>query len=196
MRTIIFDLSDVLIKGLEGVEFSLASYLNLPVEQVFDELFKFDYREFWLSHITESELFTRLIAHHRWDISQEKLKEIIYANFYEIPGTRQLILDLKSRHKLILLSVNSREWATYFENTYNYEYLFENTHYSYEIGHTKREPQSFQYILKKYQLNPENVLLVDDSTRNILVANGVGIAGIKFINADQTRRELEQRKLL
>ena len=193
MKTIIFDLSDVLIKGLEGVETSLAAYLKLPIEQVFNQLFQFDYREFWLSHITEGELFAQLIAKYGWNISPQELRTIIYANFREISGTRKLISDLKSSHTLILLSVNPREWAEYFEKKYNYENLFDYVHYSHEIGYTKREPQSFLFILEKYQLDPRDVLLIDDSTRNINVARSVGIDGIKFISATQMRNELQLR---
>lgn len=196
MKTIIFDLSDVLIKGLEGVEYSLAAYLKLPIEQVFNQLFQFDYREFWLGHITEGELFAKLIAKYGWNISPKELRRIIYDNFREISGTRNLISDLKLTHTLILLSVNPREWAEYFEKKYNYENLFHHVHYSYEIGYTKREPQSFLFILEKYQLDPKDVLLIDDSTRNINVARSVGMDGIKFISATQMRNELQLREFI
>lgn len=196
MKTIIFDLSDVLVKGLEGVESSLATYLKVPIEQVFNQLFKFDYREFWLSQISEDELFARLIAKYEWNISPKKLRTIVYANFREISGTRKLISELKLSYTLILLSVNPREWAEYFEEKFNYENLFDYVHYSYEIGYTKREPQSFLFILEKYQLDPKDVLLIDDSTRNINVARSVGIDGIKFISATQMRNELQLRELI
>lgn len=196
MKTILFDLSDVLVKGLEGVEVSLANYLKLPVDVVFNDLFTFDYRQFWLSNISERELLSLLIIKYNWKISLKNLKNIIYANFKEISGTRELISDLKSSYRLILLSVNPREWAVYFQKKYNYEHLFDHVHYSYEIGYTKREPQAFQFILERYKLDPKDVMLIDDSTRNINVAHRVGIDGVKFISAIQMRKELQLRRLI
>lgn len=196
MKTILFDLSDVLIKGLEGTEYKLAQALNKPVKTVFKGLFDFNYRPFWLGDISESEVLRQLIEKNNWPISEESLKTFIYDNFKEVKGTRKLIKSLKNKYQLILLSVNPPEWVRYLENNYSYRSLFDYVYYSYEIKFTKREPEAFQYVLKKHNLDPKETLLIDDSTRNINIAQTLGIIGIKFLSADQMKKELENRSLL
>lgn len=196
MLTILFDLSDVLIKGLEGAEEPLAVYLGLPKAKIFSDLFDFDYHRFWLGKISENEVIKQLIKKNKWQISPDKLRKIIYGNFREIKGTRKLILDLKKRYQLILLSVNPPEWAVYFEKNFSYRNLFNYIHYSYEIGYTKREPESYLYVTKRHHLNPNEVLLIDDSTRNINIAKSVGIDGIKFLSSSQMRKALIARKVI
>ena len=193
VKVLIFDLSDVLIKGLEGSEIGISKELNLPKEQVFSELFEFDYSPFWLGKMSENECFEKLLLKTKWKLSLSKLKKIFHDNFYEIEGTRSLIMKLGKKYKLILLSVNSPEWSKYLQENFSYEHLFDSVYYSHQIGYTKRQPESFKYILDKHQLNPINVLLIDDSSRNINIAQTLGIEGIKFLSAQQLQEELLRR---
>mgnify|MGYP001596420038 CR=1 FL=1 len=193
---ILCDLSDVLIKGIEGSEVVLAKELGLNVEHVSNELFSYDFRSFWVVTLTEDEFFVKFINDKRWTISVKRFKEIIRDHFYEIEGTRDIYLKLKEKYTLVLLSVNAREWVKYLENKYHYSSIFDNIIYSYEIGYTKREPESFAFVVDNINIKPGNLLLIDDSSRNIAVAETMGIKGIKFIDTTQLRDELCNLKLL
>jgi hypothetical protein len=54
-RLIIFDLSDVSIKGIEGIETTLAKELGRKVSEVKEQLFSFDYRLFWIGQTNEND---------------------------------------------------------------------------------------------------------------------------------------------
>jgi hypothetical protein len=45
--------------------------------------------------------------------------------------------------------------------------------------------------LEAIHREPQDCLFVDDSLTNVRVAKGVGIPGIRFVNAGQLRAELE-----
>jgi HAD superfamily hydrolase (TIGR01509 family) len=196
LRLIIFDLSDVLIKGIEGVETTLAKELEKEISEVKEQLFSFDYRLFWIGQTNENDFLKSLIKTYQWDIKVEKLKQLIRSNFYEIPGTREIINELKKRYQIVLLSVNPPEWVTFLENKFDIVNLFPQRHYSYEIKSTKREKEAFEFILREYNIESSKTLLIDDSTRNILVAESLGIKGIKFKSAVQLKKELINLKII
>jgi len=196
LKLIIFDLSDVLIKGMEGVEVALANELKKDVSQVSKQLFSFDYKLFWIGKINENNCLKSLIETYQWNISVEKLKQLIRNNFYEIPGTRKIIKELKERYQITLLSVNPPEWVAFLEDKFDIGDLFPQRHYSYEIKSTKREKEAFEFILHKYKVDSSKTLLIDDSTRNILVAQSLGIKGIKFKSATQLKEELMSLELI
>lgn len=193
---ILCDLSDVLIKGMEGSNVFLAKEMKLDSEKVSEELFSYDFRPLWLGRVSEYEFITRLIKDRGWNIPVKRFMEIIKENFYEIEGTRDIYSKLKEKYTLILLSVNAKEWVNYLDNKYHYSDLFDKVVYSFDIGYTKRESGSFAYILNTLNVKPNNVLLIDDSSRNLATAKAMGIEGIKFIDTRQLKDSLFNLNLL
>lgn len=57
---VICDLSDVLIKGLEGSEVAIAKELKLSVDEVRDVLFSADYNSLWLGRVSEKDFLMSL----------------------------------------------------------------------------------------------------------------------------------------
>jgi HAD superfamily hydrolase (TIGR01509 family) len=96
----------------------------------------------------------------------------------------------------VFLSVNPPEWVNYLEAKFDIVSLFPQRHYSYQIKSTKREKEAFEFILREYNIESSKTLLIDDSTRNILVAESLGIKGIKFKSAAQLKKELINLKII
>ncbi len=190
-KYILCDLFDVLIKGLEGSEYKIAEELGIDVETVSKQLYSFDFRDFWIGKISEDKFFSNLIKSLEWNISVERLKSIVRNNFKEIEGVKNIYQDLKKSYKLILLTVISPEWVEYVNSRYNLKEIFDYVYCSYDIGFTKREPESYLYILNKHKIQPSEVFLIDDSTRNGLVAESVGIKSLKFINIHKLKQDLK-----
>lgn len=196
-KLVIFDLSDVLIKGMEGCEYPLAKELGLPVEQVSQQLFSYDYHSFYIGKINENDCLSDIIKKYQWNISVTKFKKLLRNNFKEIIGSRKIIKAVNEKYATVLLSVNPIEWATYFLEHFDLQGLFNRgIYFSYQIGFTKRQKESFLYILQKYHVAPEDVLLVDDSKRNLGIAAEIGIRGIRFMNPEQLKKELVINKIL
>jgi putative hydrolase of the HAD superfamily len=51
-------------------------------------------------------------------------------------------------------------------------------YFSSDIGMRKPDGEAFEYVCKQNQLNPENVLFVDDSPQHVEGAKSVGIDAI------------------
>ena len=71
--------------------------------------------------------------------------------------------------------------------------LFDKIIVSYEMGNVKSDRETFQELLDKVQILPEETLFIDDYEINVQRAKEVGIQGIVFKNANQLREELKIR---
>lgn len=62
--------------------------------------------------------------------------------------------------------------------------------FSYEVQSVKPEPEIYQALMKKYQLNPTECVFLDDNCANIIAANQLGMATIHFHTKSQAEEEL------
>lgn len=121
----------------------------------------------------------------------DELKEIsciVYDNWVNnltpVEGMPELIKDIhKNGKKLYLLSNISTGFKDSYHNVewinelFNY---FDGLVFSGEIGLTKPNKDIFEYLLRKYNLNREESLFIDDTLINIEGAKNVGINGYLF----------------
>lgn len=195
-KVIICDLSDVLIKGLEGVEFSISQSVHLPVETVREKLFSYNYHPLWIGSISEDLFLGNMIQEFHWEISVNTLKNLIRQNFVELRGVRKIYEKLSASYKLALLSTNVKEWVDYLNRNFAFAHMFESgTYYSFDIGYTKREPEAYTLVLEKLGILCNEALLIDDSQRHIDIAKNLGIKGIRFSNQKQLTESLAEHEI-
>lgn len=58
---------------------------------------------------------------------------------------------------------------------------FDEQFLSTDLGMTKSDLRFYQYALDKMQIQPEDVLLIDDSPRNINIAESLGLNALLFL---------------
>lgn len=193
---IVCDFSDVLVKGLEGSEKLLAAHLGISEVDARTLLFEEDYTPLWLGQISEPDFMARIAAKDQRLVVHD-LQKIVRANFKRIDKTWDIFQMLAESRTLILLSVNCREWVEYLDMRDELEVVFgPRIHYSYELGATKRTTLAFEHILKTYGLRPQQLLFIDDSRKNIAVAEEVGIASIRFETPEQLLTDLQKTHIL
>jgi len=197
IKYIIFDLSEVLLRGLYGTHEIIGKKLNLPADEVSDVLLKAA-EDLFLGRVSEDDYCDNIIKDNEWPVSAEELKVIIRSNFAEIPGTCQIAEDLKKAgYGLVLLSVHAREWIEYCRDNFSFEDLFEEkAFYSFDRGCQKPDPQAFKDVLEEIKAHPEECLFIDDSEANIKSAENLGIKAILFKGADDLREELKNQSFL
>ncbi len=108
---------------------------------------------------------------------------LVYDNWVRtmtpIKDMQQLILDIcKTDKKLYLLSNISIGFANTYKDVEWIKQLFDRFDglvFSGTIGMVKPDREIFEYLLNKYELEAEECLFVDDSTKNIDGAKAVGI---------------------
>lgn len=191
VRFIIFDLSEVLIAGLVGVEDKLS--VEVPTQRNLilpcfannsrDELFR--------GRITEDDYLLEIIECNRWSISPEKLKRILRENFHKhIDGMQPLLKDLSSSHSLVLLSDHAREWVVYIKTIHPFLTAFDHLFFSFEYQKLKSEPETFSIVLGRLNTAPYECVFIDDNAINIGVARLMNIPSIQFFDSKQLIAEL------
>lgn len=191
VKTIIFDLSEVLLRGLMGSHDGLSKFLNEDASN-----FNFQIPELqslFEGKISEEEYLETLVKKHQgYKISVDDLKKIIRQNFQEIEGTRLVIGGLRENgYKLGLLSVHAREWVDYCEQRFQYRDLFDCISYSFESSICKPDSRAYELLLSNLNSSPNETIFIDDSAENVDSAISLGIHSIQFSSADQLLIDLK-----
>ena len=62
--------------------------------------------------------------------------------------------------------------------------------FSFEIGFRKPDPRFYTHIMQSLQVEPHEIVFVDDDQRNVSAARNLGINGIQFTDTNSLVREL------
>jgi len=91
-------------------------------------------------------------------------------------------LSKKGSYKLLLLSnTNPMHWRYWLENSRFIGY-FKNCALSYRIGFYKPDRRIYKFVLRKYNLEPNQTLYIDDREDNCIAAKSLGIITIRYEN--------------
>lgn len=93
----------------------------------------------------------------------------------------------------------SRKFKEELEETFleierkcEFKKYFDGKVVSYDVKLLKPEKEIYEEILKKYNLNPEETLFIDDTLANTEGAEKLGISTIHLINKEKLKEELEK----
>jgi 2-haloacid dehalogenase len=79
---------------------------------------------------------------------------------------------------------------------YDFLHWFDGRVVSGEEKMRKPAREFYQILLDRYELNPSEVLFIDDNERNVRAAEAIGIESIVFKSPSQLEKELKELKLL
>ena len=96
--------------------------------------------------------------------------------------TFELVKKLKKQGKKVYIISNIEENSiNYIKTVYeNFEDYFDGIVYSCRVGMLKPDAKIFNYTLTKYNLVPSETIFVDDSLKNIVAADALGIQTLHF----------------
>lgn len=95
------------------------------------------------------------------------------------PGIEKLIHSLSATHRLALLSnTNEVHWHSVLARSEIFS-LFSDLFLSYEIGHLKPSTGAFEFVLSGLGRDPSEILFLDDTERNVVAAQGLGIDAVQ-----------------
>jgi putative hydrolase of the HAD superfamily len=94
----------------------------------------------------------------------------------------ELLLKAKEKYRTFLLSNNNEihyNWIMdYLKREHNLEsnaHFFEKDYYSHLMKMRKPNPDIFEFVLQKHQLNPKETLFIDDSPQHLKTATNLGL---------------------
>ena len=196
IRTILFDLGEVLTGGLYGIEGPVSRHLTVGEDGILQAFAGRPLKDFCCGRITENEYLQGILGRQGWSLPLEELKRIIRANLRRrVPGMEPILDALQGRYQLVLHSDHAREWVSYVRTVHPFLARFERAFFSFELGHTKDEPEAFRKVLAALGRGGHECLFIDDQERNVRAAESMGIATIQFVCSEQLGAALAERKL-
>lgn len=187
IKNIIFDNGGVIVK------YSYETYLDyfkfdINVQNDLNTLFTTQaWGDLSKGLITHEDFFN--ICINKFPHYKEEITKILDKNnlIHLIPvynETVEFIKELKSNNYKVFLLSDIVEDTIWYLNKYidNFESLFDGLVYSCRVGMVKKEGKVFDYILDKYNLNPNETLFLDDSITNLNEASKKNILTYRFLN--------------
>ena len=130
--------------------------------------------------------------------------ELSYAEFWELWSTiflpetlipESLLMGIRSRHRLLLLSNTNRIHFAMAREKYPVLDHFDGYVLSYEVGEMKPSPQIYQEAIRCAGCRPEECFFTDDIASNVEAARREGIDSVQFHSLSQLQDELRAREI-
>jgi 2-haloacid dehalogenase len=194
--TIIFDLGGVLI--------------DWNPRHLYRKIFKTEEEIDWfLQHVCTSDWNEQQDAGRPFDVATNELLAKFpdyempirawYGRWEEtingsIPGTVEIFKTLRESktHKLYALTNWSEQTFPWALKNFDFLHWFEGVVVSGIEKSRKPFPEFYKILLDRYQIDPSRAVFIDDSHRNVLGGEAVGIRGIHFQSPVQLKSELQK----
>ena len=162
-------------------------------QRIFSYLFdlqKGKINDFDIGKVSPLEFFQSVKRHLDLSITFNEFIPIWNDIFVEDQEVSQIILSLKGRWRLGLLSNTDPLHFNYILTKFPIMTTFEKWILSYEVGFKKPAIEIFQKAIEWASVEPQKILFIDDMKEHIEVAVSLGIQGIHFLSAHQLKEAL------
>lgn len=190
IRTIIFDLGDVLFKWSASTTTSISPKTLKRILNTSPTWFEYE-----RGRISESECYETIGREH--SIDPETLREALVqarASLCVDPDMVNLIHQLRARADQITIvamsNISAPDYETVLRTRGQDLALFDQVFPSCEAGERKPHLGFYKQVIQKTNADPATTAMIDDKTENVLTARSLGIHGIVFQDARQVRREV------
>jgi putative hydrolase of the HAD superfamily len=187
IKNIIFDLGGVILNI--DIKLTKEAFVDLGIKdfsQYFGHGFADSFfKDYEIGKISDEKFIDNLRKLGNLSAPDSVIIKAWDALLLDFPPKRiELLKKLKNKYRIFLFSnTNSLHTKTFrkiYQDTFDNEKLddhFEKAYYSQLLGMRKPELESYRYIIKENNLQPEETLFIDDALINIKGANEVGLKG-------------------
>ena len=139
------------------------------------------------------EYLDRVVFFQERSFSREEFKAFMYAQSQPFPDMIELMRRLKTKHGLQVAAVSNegRELTVYRVQQFKLGTIIDFFVSSCFVHYRKPDADMFRIALDIAQVNPQQVVYIDDRPMFVEVAQGLGIQGILHKSYDTTRKALE-----
>jgi HAD superfamily hydrolase (TIGR01509 family) len=201
VEVILFDLGNVI---LPFNHFQIAEKLSPFVQRrefqdpqrIFSSLFDIEkglINNFDVGKISPQEFFQSVKESLDLSISFDEFTPIWNDIFLEDQEVSKIILSLKERVRLGLLSNTDPLHFHYILSKFPIMMAFDKWILSYEVGFKKPAIEIFQKAMEWASVEPQKILFIDDMKKHVDVAVSLGMQGIHFISAPQLKKGLHKK---
>ena len=135
----------------------------------------------------------RVVFYQARSFSPDEFKAFMYAQSQPYPDMLELMRGLKTRHNLQVAAVSNegRELTVYRVQQFQLGTFMDFFVSSCFVHYRKPDEDMYRIALDIAQVQPEQVVYIDDRAMFVEVAQGLGIRGIIHKDYETTRKALE-----
>jgi len=203
IEVILFDLGNVI---LPFNHFQIAEKLSRfsqkkefqDPHRIFSYLFDLQegiINDFDVGKVSPPDFFQSVKENLDLSISFDEFVPVWNHIFVEDQEVSQIILSLKERWRLGLLSNTDPLHFNHIVLRFPVMRAFDKWILSYEVGSKKPAVEIYQKAIEWAKVDPQKILFIDDTKKHVEVAVSLGMQGIHFISASELREEFHKRKI-
>ena len=199
IRSILFDLGNVLVPfDIHRAYKTLSLHSGLQEEEVATRIKNSGLYPQYESGLCETEDFrSRFSELLGINLSHHEFREMWNSIFLpETTTSEELILELKQRYRLVLLSNTNELHYGWLRERYSILNHFDAYTLSYEVKAMKPEDRIYAAAVANAQCKPEECFFTDDIERYVEGARAFGIDAEQFTGEANLREHLRRRKMI
>ncbi len=168
----------------------LADKYDIDPDDIYNIIFKSGLTlKFEAGEISGMNFYKKCLELLKLQIDYNEFRNLWSDIFTENKDVSEIIVSLKKKHELILLS-NTNEWhISFVRDRFDIINEFDKYVLSYEVGYMKPHPKIFE-IAKTVALHKDNIYYFDDIPEYVEAAKKSGIIAIQFTDAQNLREYL------
>jgi putative hydrolase of the HAD superfamily len=186
---LIFDLGNVILKHSEDVLFTNISAVCADPAQARDHM-KDGFVMGGGDLLPNRQFFEKIRERIGFQGDYPAFERLWSSHFTRDPGMEELVEELASLYRLVVLSnTNDAHWK-YLNAEYPIMQVPAKLYTSFELGLQKPDLAIYRAVLEAEHRQPEEAIFVDDRAENVAAASTLGLHGIVFTNRLQLESDL------
>lgn len=175
----------------------LSSVCSLSPEQIYERIFISGLERLYDEGKISSQNFFKKVSNKLGlNISFEEFKNIWQDIFWINEGIQEILLSLKGRYKLFLLSNTNPLHFEFAREKFDILEAIDEYILSYEVGFSKPAVEIFNEVLKKAKVEAEKCIYIDDINEHVTSSNKIGLKGILFQSIEGLKRDLGKYRVI
>ena len=173
----------------------IAKKYNLDYEHVYDVVYHKYFSQAALGEITEEESFAGAVKELSLKETWQELRDKHLS--YQILNQDVFNLARELQDKgitILLLSKNTPGQLNFALNKYHIRQYFKNIINTFDLKLPKASPETIAYVLKKFNVKPEETIMTDDQDFNLTEPARAGVHTVLY--TDSPTLESKIRKLI
>jgi peptide deformylase len=196
---IIFDLGKVIVDvNHEKTYLAFEAICQADRDEIKKIFKQEDYLNFELGRFSYQEFFLKIKNYLKSEHDITAFVDAWNAMIVGVPtDSVSLLKQLRKKYQIFALSNTNYCHVDvinrHLQNDYsisNIKELFDKIYYSHELGLGKPDKEIFKFVLNDLQLNPENILFIDDNFENIQISRELGFKTIHLLEQNKLAEEL------
>jgi putative hydrolase of the HAD superfamily len=146
-----------------------------------------------IGKITLDEYLKRVVFYQSRSFSLDEFKEFMFTQSQSYPEMIQLLRDIKSRYSLktVVVSNEGRELMEQRIQRFRLKEFIDFFICSGFVGLRKPDEEIYRIALDSAQVDPKEVIYIDDRSMLVEIGNQLGLQSIQHISFEQTKNLLE-----